>query len=401
MKNKKSHYEDRQKSHISQQICMLIGRYYPVIGGSEKQLQGLVKELLKKHVRSFIVTERWGQDQLIYDNIDGTPVYRLSLVKPGWLRNLSNILFTCIFLLIKRNKFNIIHTHSNAALGTLGVFIGKILRKKVIVKIATAGTIPKLKKIFPGNILLYILKKADIVISISQEITKELQSINLPDFKIKNIPNGVDTEQFFPLSHEENIQLKEKLNLHMKKPLVLFAGRLVYRKGVDILLKAWKNVILECTNMSLLIAGSGSHQHDSVEKELKQYVKENNLQSSVSFLGTVENISEYLQVSDIFVLPSRKEGMPNVILEAMSCGLAVIATNIGGITDLISNKNGLLCPRDNPAVISEKILFLGRNREFTYKLGENARKTIENNFSLNNICDDFIHLYCNLNKKIL
>lgn len=394
--NVKNNLRRENNNNKPLRVLMLISRFYPLIGGSERQLFDLAKEMLRRKVKLLVVTERWQLDCKIFEVIDGIPVYRLSLVKPGWLRDISYIVLTFLFLYRKRREYDLIHTHSNVALGCLGTFIGKLLGKKVIVKIATAGKIPKLRKKFLGNILIEIFKKANSAVSISQEIKEELYSIKMADSKIKFIPNGVDTIKFNLISAENRKKMREKLQLP-QYPLVLFVGRLVYRKGVDVLLRAWKSVITECREMHLLIAGSGFLQSDSTEKELKKFVIEQGLKSSVSFLGNIGNAHEYLQVSDMFVLPSRREGMPNVLLEAMSCGLPVIATEIGGITDLIiHNENGILCPVNNPELLAEKILTLKEDSIFAQKIGRNARRTVEEKFSLDRLCKDYLKLYSDL-----
>jgi len=377
---------------------MLIPRFYPLVGGSERQLLDLAKEMLKRKVKLLVVTERWQLDSKIFEVIDKIPVYRLSLVRPGWLRDISHMVFVFLFLYKKRREYDVIHTHSNVALGCLGISIGKLLGKKIIAKVATAGKIPKLKRSILGKILIKIFKKADSVICISREIKDELHSIKMPDSKIKLIPNGVDTVKFNSLSPENRKKIKEKLQLP-QSTLVLFIGRLVHRKGVDVLLRAWKSAIAKCSQMHLLIAGSGFLQLNSTEEKLKKIVIEQGLESSVSFLGNIDNAHEYLQVADIFVLPSRREGMPNALLEAMSCALPVIATKIGGVMDLIfHNENGILCPVNDPETLSEKILALKKYPEFAQQIGRNARKTVEKGFSLDKVCGDYLKLYLDLNK---
>ena len=381
-------------------VVMLISRFYPIVGGSERQLFDLAKEMLKRKVKLLVVTERWQLDSKIFELKDGIPVYRLSLVKPGWFRDISYIILASFLLYKKREEFSLIHTHSNVALGCLGVIASKLLGKKVVVKIATAGKIPKLKRNILGKLLLEIFKKADVVICISQEIKDELYSIKMHESKIKFIPNGVDTIKYSLISTKDKESLRKKLNLPASI-IVLFIGRLVHRKGVDVLLKAWKRSIVEFPQMYLLVAGSGFLQPDSDEEKLKNFVTKEGLESTVSFLGNIENTNEYLQTSNMFVLPSRKEGMPNVLLEAMSCGLSIIATEIGGITDLITHGvNGILVPVNNSEKLSKEILNLVNNSELSRRIGMEARRTIEGKFSMDKVGGYYLNLYSDLSESL-
>jgi glycosyltransferase involved in cell wall biosynthesis len=360
---------------------MLISRFYPIIGGSEGSLLGLSKKLLKWDVNLFVLTERWRSEHRVCDVIEGVPVYRLSLVRPNWLRGISHVFLVFVFLFWKTRQYDLIHTYSNVALGSVGTLVGKLLGKRVVCNIATGGKILRLRKRALGRILIAILGRADAVVALSNEIKNELDTVGISDAKVRLIPNGADTSLYRPLSPEEKQRKKRQLKVshHL---IVLFVGRLVYRKGVDVLLKAWKRIAPDHPEMHLYIAGSGFLQPDSNEHELKEYVTENHLEKSVTFLGNIRNVHEFLQVADIFVMPSRQEGMPNVLLQAMSSSLPVIATNIGGVTDLVSNDvDGIICPVDDPKALAEKILDLKEDSEFAKTLGENARRSVEEKYS--------------------
>ncbi|MFX0186838.1 MAG: glycosyltransferase [Candidatus Hodarchaeota archaeon] len=196
--------------------------------------------------------------------------------------------------------------------------------------------------------------------------------------KIQYIPNFIDVNQFKPNN------LKKKVN-H-----ILFIGRLSPEKNLFNLLNAIKNLRF----ISLDIIGSGPD-----ENKLKIKAKE--LGININFLGMIPNdqLPKIINQYSIFVLPSFYEGNPKVLLEAMSCGLACIGTNVRGINNIIKHeKNGYLC-ETNSTSISNAISKVYNNRELREKIGKAARSYIVNNCSLNSIIDKEYSLYKSILKK--
>lgn len=167
------------------------------------------------------------------------------------------------------------------------------------------------------------------------------------------------------------------------------------------MLKAWAEVVREEKSLKLLIVGSGS-----LESHLKTLSHSIGIAGSVDFVGSVQNLSNYLKGSDLFVLSSRSEGMSNALLEAMSYGIPCIATNVGGNGELLGGedkeirlgehvmaKNGLLVNPDDVKGLSEAILYVIRNQRIGEEMGRRGRKFIEKNFQIDLIADRYIALY--------
>jgi glycosyltransferase involved in cell wall biosynthesis len=115
----------------------------------------------------------------------------------------------------------------------------------------------------------------------------------------------------------------------------VFTGRLVRSKGLPTLLRAWRQVIAQRPDALLLLVGAGGLDMHNCEAELRDYVREHGLESSVRFAGAVNNVHEYLQASDLFVFPSEREAFGISVIEAMASGLPVVSTAVDGIRDVI------------------------------------------------------------------
>jgi len=169
----------------------------------------------------------------------------------------------------------------------------------------------------------------------------------------------------------------------MKK--FLYVGRFVKRKGIIFLAKVWEDVVKQHPDYYLYLLGSGELQPDSCEEELKKINNKN-----IKIIKLTNNTKKYYEESDVFIFPSEREGLSNVLLEAMSMELPIIATEIGGNIELIEDrKTGLLFkPNDKDGILK------AINNIFKYKkLGINARKKIEKEYSLDKISERYINLY--------
>lgn len=239
-----------------------------------------------------------------------------------------------------------------------------------------------------GNVRLSLLTRCDAFIATTEQIKRELIDRRVPEKRITLIPNGVDTERFTPSTRDEKRILREKLGIRTGAAC-LFVGRLIRRKGIDVLLRAWKEVIRDIQDATLIIAGGCE------EKEtLNRLAESLRISTGVSFLGYVgpAELVEYYKISDLFVFPSRGKGMPNAILEAMNSGLPVVATAIGGIVDTITNgENGFLVPPDDQEALAVSIKeVLTRGGEM---LGIEGRRTVIERFSLGTVTDLYTGLY--------
>lgn len=365
--------------------------FYPIIAGSEKQILTLAKALQKKNIDIQVITSRFDKCLAKKDIIDRIPVTRLFSFGKKFLYDLSCAISFFIWLIMKRKNYNLIHITTVSSVSFTSIIAAKFLKKKSILKVSTAapyGEFVKIKQSFLFPILFRILKHADRYIALSKELEEELKMLGFDNCKICNIPNGVNTDKFRPLSHPEKYQLRSLLKIPNKK-IITFAGRLLFRKGIDILLNSWKRISINRRDIYLLIIGAG------IEYDRLYKLAENlGIAESIAFTGEIKNIEQYFQISDIFVFPSRKEGFPNVLLEAMATALPVVATAIGGTVDIVHHmENGILIKEHCVKSLTEAIKFLINDLTFAQKLGEQARKDVEKNFSIEQIADKYIKEY--------
>jgi glycosyltransferase involved in cell wall biosynthesis len=175
---------------------------------------------------------------------------------------------------------------------------------------------------------------------------------------------------------------------------VTFTGRLVSYKGLPLLLRVWHDIRAKHSDAVLVLVGSGSLDMHNCEAELRQYVNVHNLLHSVRFTGSVRNVHEYLQASDIFVLPSENEAFPVALIEAMAGGLAVITTAVGGVKDIVEHsKNGLVVQAGDFGQLYSALDILLADAGLADRLGQAARRTAQERYSQEMVTRQYAELF--------
>ena len=230
-----------------------------------------------------------------------------------------------------------------------------------------------------------------LCIAPSREISKELVDSGIHEQRVSVIPNGVDTVRFSPATVPARRSLRAALGIPDSALVAAFAGRFQQGKGLELLVNAWKDTlrVSENKNIFLLLIGAGP-----MEALLKNASLD---EPRIIFTGWENDPERYLAASDIFILPSYGEGMPNTLLEAMSSGCACLATRIGGVTDIIEDGiNGLLFSPGDRVSLAALLVSLISKPERTAALGTSGRQKVCADFSLTAVADRYIHLYSNI-----
>jgi len=175
---------------------------------------------------------------------------------------------------------------------------------------------------------------------------------------------------------------------------VTYTGRLVSYKGLPLLLRVWQEIQRKHRHVSLILVGAGGLDIHNCEADLKAYIAANELQQSVHFTGSVQNVPEYLQASDIFVFPTENDAFPSSLVEAMTCGLPVITTPVGAIKTIVTDKqNGLVVQPGNFQQLYEALDTLITDTTLAGHLGQGARQTVQARYSTAIVTQKYIKLF--------
>ena len=229
------------------------------------------------------------------------------------------------------------------------------------------------------------LHSFDKVVAVSPELEQEILSSGVASSKVSYIHNGMDFDQ---AGERDRIAIRSAFGLHDGEAMFLRVGRLAAAKGNDVLLDAL-SALHSDSPWKLVFAGDGEER-----ERLEAHARAKHLEDRVVFAGFRTDIRSLLAAADLFVIPSLKEGLPMVLLEAMACRCPIVTTNVGAIPDVISDrKTGLLVPPNNAMALSAAIGELLSDPALGRSLSANAYQRYADSHSRNAMGDQYLALY--------
>ncbi|MFX0205357.1 MAG: glycosyltransferase [Candidatus Hodarchaeota archaeon] len=285
---------------------------------------------------------------------------------------------------MNKNNTNILHCHGYKA-NIYGIIAAKNNTKTITTNhLWKRSTLPLKLYCFLDSI---IIRFFDRITAVSDEIREEMIRKRIDSSRIIVIDNGVCIERFCKDSNGENI--RNEFNIPTETIIAGVVGSLSKEKGHIYLLKSFKEVLEIFPKLKLLIVGDGY-----LRGELKNKVREWSIENNVIFTGTRKDIPKILSSIDIFVLPSLKEGLPMVLLEAMASKKPIIATRVGGVPKAIkNNESGILIESKDAVGLKKALINLLKDKDKAELLGTNAYKMAKNRFSSKIMAQKYISLY--------
>jgi len=307
----------------------------------------------------------------------------------------SKSLFGAINLvrqLNKQNNYHIIHTHGWATM--LVGYLASFFRMKSIVINGEHGTLyyDSLKK---RIIQKFLFNRMTLNLSVSNALIQEIsRKFKVKPERFKAILNGVDTDKFKPRQEIRN-KLRKELKISDDTFVIGTVGRLVEVKNFPSLIRAFALVKKQLSNAKLILAGEGPENEALVNLSSKLEVLDD-----VLFLGRRDDIADLLNIYDVFVLPSFREGLSNTILEAMSSGLPAVVTSVGGSPEIvIDGETGYLFEVDDVQHLAEILILLNDNSTLRYSISKNSRQHALANYTLSTMVNNYDDVYSDLATK--
>lgn len=383
-------------------VCMLNIDFYPLLGGAQMHTLRLCRYLVGQGVRVQVIT-RAHPGLAENEQIDGVPVYRTPLLHDSRAgASLSFSSYALRWLAAHRGEIQVVHSHEMLSPLTIGLTARRLLGMALVVNPHRGGYLGDVYKLrtrrrFSGRLRLAMARRdGDAFISVSKEISAELESVGVARQKIHFIPYALDTAVYRPLDSAGRERLRLELDL---EPGIwaCFAGRLVPEKGLDGLLRAWAEGLADMPKVRLLIVGDGEERPG-----LEALAARLGLENRVRFSGAVPESLPYLQASDLYVQPSFTEGLPIAVLEAMACGLPAVASAVGGVTDLLRDgQNGLLVTPGDLAGLGGRLRNLADDADLRARLGAQARQDVDAYCAIEQVGRAHLELYRQLAGKRL
>jgi glycosyltransferase involved in cell wall biosynthesis len=371
-------------------VLHLVPKFLPSVGGVENFVYELVN-IQRKKIEVKVFTSNllnFETFQRVEIKKDFPYIKRFNAINllPFLPRGLGIFSFSMLKELLKKEDFDIVHSHSYGYFTTYIGSFRKLLKKTkhVIQTHSDPGRRKLSKKIFDSIVPILSLH-ADKIIVISELEKQHLESLGIKEEKMVKIPLGINLNLF-------------RRDKRTKGDYLLFVGRFdIDQKGIDILLKALKISSKSCGDIKLFMIGNNSKN----KIKIMHMIKELELEKEVSILGYVnkKELIEYYHNCKALVLPSRFEPFGLVILEAFACGKPVIASKVGGISEIVNERNGLLFKAGDPNDLAKAICKIMKMNSNDYeKLCKEAYLTAEK-FDIEKVSQRMIELYETITHK--
>ena len=368
---------------VQTSLCVVTHTFLPHVGGIERVVYEQCKRLRHKQFEPMVLTHRnYTAKKYVFDGIkvqcyDSVNIgFRLGI--PYAIPQISSL--KTFLETVKSN--DLIHVHGHPYLSSLlAAKIAKRYGKPLVLTQHNTfieynniwDTAEKLNDIAVGK---QVLKEPDKIIVVSNATKNYVLSLGADPEKIEVLHNGVDLDRFKPLSGVKE-EMRKKLGISEDSCVVLTVRRMVYKKGIDTLLESAEVAVKKNPKLVFVVVGKGPDF-----EEVKEKIVQLGMQRNLRLTGFVSDgdLPFYYNVADLFALPSKSgEGLPLVALEAMACGLPVIATNVGGTSEVMNEAYGKLVPPNSPDSLAEAIVEFSRKDLSVIK--KDLRIMMEQNYS--------------------
>ena len=312
----------------------------------------------------------------------GIPIIVVPIAKP--YLELKNII--AIYKYVIRKKIYVLNSFDLKGLLIL-IFIKLMIRKQIITVFHNVNSLRNYNR--KQRLLFKLLGRfIDKCVCNSKYSRHEIENRYIRKRKIDLIYNGIDTS-YFKKDVEHSIYTRQIMNIDSNDVIIGTIANFRPQKNYPFLIDAFNTLLTEFPFLRLICIGGGPYL-ETVQDIVKKYALEN----EIIFTGYSDDVKQYLSIMDIFVLCSKWEGLPNVILQAMSIGVPVVCSSVGGCPEMIENREtGILFPSNDKTRFIEAVEKLIKDKTFSKQIVHNANIQLESRFNLNTMINMYYSLF--------
>jgi glycosyltransferase involved in cell wall biosynthesis len=378
-------------------VLMLTGVYYPEVSGASLQCRSLIAAFGNR-VRCRVLTTTSSATLPRETDVDGVPVQRVLVDLKRHVTKLTATVQMIRAFVRHARRFQIVHLHGFSQKSALLMLLARTFRKRVVVKMSSVGHDDPVSLRARHPMLYRMFARADRVISISPAFEARYDVAGLPVERLVAIPNGVDLKRFAPATRECRLAARRDLGL-ADVPVVLCVGFFSAEKQQEVLFDAWLESRAAAGETALVFAGARRSTNNEVDPSLADRIVAKagrlGVGAGVHVIDETLDIERLYRAADVFVLPSSREGAPNVVLEAMACGLPCIVARLPGVTDALidDGQNGILVEVGDRRALAAALTTVLGDDELARRMGACARQTVERSFSIDRVADRYLEMY--------
>jgi len=381
-------------------ILFCTSNSFPYIAGDGISALNFALELNKTHAKSSILTLNFNNENASKTLYKGVKIYRV----PFKNKNIFDKIFSRFIIL----PFLIKHIFQNDVVLIYGriisfrtiIILARIFGKKVIFRstLSNSDDFETLTK--QSFFSKFVLSLISGYFAINPVFTESYLKIFKSKNKVFESCQGVDIEKFKPVDEKQKLEIRKKLNLPRHDRIIITTGNLFKRKGFDEIFEQLS--LLNVDFLYVVVGNHKTHKNHFLYKNrieiTKLFIKGNHLlKDKIQFVNPVENIEEYLQAADVFLFNSMQEGVPNSMLEAMSCGLPIVCREIPETKNYITFNEQNSLSFSDVSEMNNYILRIFENQNLSENLGKNARNFIAEKYNICNVAESFVQKFISHN----
>jgi glycosyltransferase involved in cell wall biosynthesis len=378
---------------------MVTGAYHPEISSSAVQCRDMAR-LLAGRADIRVLTTAVDRRVLADTVVDGVAVSRILVdvtSKPSKLGATVRMAFALLRLI---PWCEVVHIHGFSTKNVIVTAVAWLFRRPVILSLHTSGFDEATSIRYHSPLAWWAFRRADLYLSVSPRLVDAYLAEGLPGDRIQLVPNGIDLERFRPATAAERAALRTRLGLPLDAPIVLFVGFFSQDKQPRVAFDAWMALHdRHGIDAMLLFVGATKSAYFEVDADLATGMRDEAAArgrgDGVHFTGMTHDVQDYFRAADAFVLPSRREGLPVALLEAMASGLPCVASRLPGSTDIIitHGENGLLVPVGDACAIADSLAGVLTHDARAASLGSAARRTVAERFANWHVAGQWLEAY--------
>ena len=372
---------------IRPRVLMVTGVYAPETSGASLQCRRLVRAL-RDRVDFRVLTTSTDPSLPWNSVIDETPVRRVPVDPQSRVSKMVAIERMASSFLEIAPDIDIVHLHGFSQKSVLVIALAKMMGKRIVIKLTSVGHDDPRSMRAGSKMQWLAYQRADAFIGVTPRFGEGFAATGLDERRFVFIPNGVDLQRFRPSKPDVRSELQHQLRIPTGEPVILFVGFFSREKNPDVLFDAWLALLDRGIKSTLVFIGATAGSYYEIDAGIAERIKaraaKRGVGDRVVFVESEEHIEHYYRAADVFALPTAREGLPNVLLEAMASGVPPVITRLDGVTDWIVEPGvtGELVPSAESAPFAQALESLLTSPEKRQAMGEAARTHVTGHFDI-------------------
>ena len=378
---------------------MVTGAYHPEISSGGLQTQ-LMARAMGARADVHVLTTAIDFTTPRYSTVEGVEVSRIHLRAESLPSKTLAALITVPELARLVRWCDVVHIHGVSTKNILVTAMARLIGRPIVLSLHTAGADEPGAIRKSGALLYRSFQAATKYLAVSNGLMDAARAAGVPATQIEVVPNGIDIDQFKPASDEEKRALRREAGHDVAGPVILFVGYFSHDKQPRVLFDAWMKLLDDHhVDATAWFVGATRSNYFEVDERIAAGMERDaaarGRSNRLIFTGPVHEVQRYFRLADVFVLPSRREGLPVALMEAMACGLPCVASRLPGSTDVLIDDNisGLLVPPEDVTAFSNAIATLLTSPARAAAMGDAAREFVLDRFASEKIATRWLQAY--------